>query len=99
LSALPHSLPSMSSLATVVQNPPDACIAYDAAAVGLRLRRLRRSAGLTQFQLASSLGTAQPAVARLEAVRQRLSLQALQRAAAELGCVSILVISEQRGKA
>lgn len=68
----------------------------DAAAVGQRLRALRHEAGLTPSDLALRLGTTQSAVARLEAGRQRLSLAALKRAAAELGCDVIVVISEQQ---
>lgn len=74
---------------------PQTLTACDAAAVGQRLRALRCEAGLTQSDLALRLGTTQSAVARLEGGRQRLSLAALQRAAAELGCGVTLVISEQ----
>lgn len=77
---------------TSTAQTPTSC---DAAAVGQRLRALRREAGLTQSDLALRLGTTQSAVARLEAGRQRLSLAALQRTAAELGCDVTLVISEQ----
>lgn len=75
---------------------PDAPTSCDAASVGVRLRALRRAAGMTQLELARRLGTTQSAVARLEAGRQRLSLAALQRAATELGCDVMVVISEQR---
>ncbi len=68
----------------------------DGAAVGQRLRALRREAGLTQAQLAGRLGTTQSAVARLEAGRHLLSLAALQKAAGHLGCRVTLLISEQR---
>jgi UDP-N-acetylglucosamine 1-carboxyvinyltransferase len=78
---------------TLTPHTPTSC---DAAAVGQRLRVLRREAGLTQLDLALRLGTTQSAVARLEAGRQRLSLAALQRAATELGCDVTVVISEQR---
>ncbi len=70
-------------------------IACDAPAVGARLRELRLGAGLTQAGLAARLGTTQSAVARLEAGGQKLSLAALKRVAAELGCSVQLVIAEE----
>lgn len=70
-------------------------IECDAPAVGARLRELRLGAGLTQAGLAARLGTTQSAVARLEAGGQKLSLTALKRVAAELGCSVQLVIAEE----
>lgn len=82
--------------ATCTRPLPDASTSCDATAVGVRLRAVRRAAGLTQAEPARRMGTTQSAVARLEAGRQRLSLVALQRAATELGCSVTVVISEQR---
>jgi len=63
--------------------------------VGARLRLLRAAAGLTQAELGAKLGTTQSAVARLEAGQQRLSLAALDRAAAALGCDVALVFARR----
>ncbi len=95
MSAFAYSVPRMSA-AALTSPMPGAPTSCDATSVGVRLRALRRGAGMTQFELARRLGTTQSAVARLEAGRQRLSLAALQRAAAELGCDVTVVISEQR---
>lgn len=90
-----YSVQRMLAMAGPGTSIPQTLTPCDVAAVGQRLRTLRCEAGLTQSELALRLGTTQSAVARLEAGRQRLSLAALQRAAAELGCDVTLVFSEQ----
>ena len=55
-----------------------------AAEVGDRVRRARESAGLTQRELASRMGTSQAAVARLEAGGVGATLTTLQRVAGAL---------------
>ena len=65
----------------------------DTAAVAARLRVLREAAGVTQAGLAARLGTTQSAVARLEAGRQRMNLDAVARVASALGCTASLVIT------
>jgi transcriptional regulator with XRE-family HTH domain len=67
----------------------------EVVAVGARLRAVRQQAGLTQETLARRLGTTQSAIARLEAGRLRLSLEALSRTAEALGCDVSLVIAER----
>lgn len=54
--------------------------------MGARIRELRRTAGLTQSAVAAQLGTTQSAVARLEAGGAGLSLSAVGRVGAVLGC-------------
>lgn len=95
MSAHAYSVPRMPAAATS-QPLPDVTTSCDVTSVGVRLRALRRAAGLTQLQFARRLGTTQSAVARLEVGQQRLSLSALQRAAAEVGCDVTVVTSEQR---
>lgn len=68
----------------------------DPAAVGQRLRGLRREAGLTQSDLVRRRVATQSSVARLEAGRQGLSLAARQPATVALGCDVTVVVSEQR---
>jgi len=67
----------------------------DAVAVGARLRAARQQAELTQEAVARRLGTTQSAIARLEAGRHRMSLEALSRTAEALGCEVSLVIAER----
>jgi len=55
-------------------------------ALGLRVKRLRIAAGLSQSELASRLGTTQSAVARLEAGRSEPRLRTLERLAEALDC-------------
>lgn len=84
---------SVTALTRLTSDAPTSC---DAVAVGVRLRALRSAASMTQSELARRLGTTQSSIARLEAGRQRLSLAALQRVAAELGCDVTVIISAQR---
>lgn len=54
--------------------------------LGLQLQTLRENAGITQQQLASSAGTSQSAVARIESGRyERLSLTTLLKLSRGLG--------------
>ncbi len=73
---------------------------YDALQEEFALARAvieaRKSAGLTQQQLARKMGTTQPVVARLEAGHTRPSLRTLERLAHATG--SRLVITFQPGK-
>lgn len=55
-----------------------------AAEVGDRVRQARETAGLSQRELASRMGTSQAAVARLEAGGVGATLTTLQRVAAAL---------------
>lgn len=56
-----------------------------AAEVGERVRHARESAGLSQRELATRMGTSQSAVARLEAGGVGATLTTLQRVAVALG--------------
>lgn len=63
---------------------------HDASALevgdfGSLIREARRADGLTQAQLAGRLGITQPAVARLEAAGDSLTLGTLRRALTALG--------------
>jgi ribosome-binding protein aMBF1 (putative translation factor) len=56
-----------------------------AAEVGERVRCAREAAGLTQRQLAASMGTSQAAIARLEAGGVGATLTTLHRVAVAVG--------------
>ena len=54
--------------------------------LGLRLRQMREQSGMTQAQLAREIGTAQPAIARIESGEyERVSLTTLIKIAHALG--------------
>lgn len=57
-----------------------------AAILGANLRRARRSAGLTQAELAQRAGLGQPAISLIEAGQANPTVQTLQQLADALGC-------------
>lgn len=61
------------------------------------LRTLRLSAGFSQEQLASAMGTSQSQVARIESGRQELTLSTLERLAVALRCNIHDVVDAARG--
>lgn len=54
-------------------------------ALGKRIRRLRKAAGLTQEQLAEKVRVSTTHIGLVETGKRRISLQALQRVASALG--------------
>lgn len=61
------------------------CEAKEAFELAERVRQVRELVGLTQAELTSRIGSAQPAVARLEAGGSTPSFATLRRIAAALG--------------
>jgi transcriptional regulator with XRE-family HTH domain len=55
-------------------------------ALGLKVRELRETAGITQRELAERLDAQQPAIARLENGHVRPDMVTLERIATALGC-------------
>jgi len=59
--------------------------AYDAAELGVAIRRVRRDHGLTQAELGDRLGVARMTISRLEN-GDSVSVETALRALAECGC-------------
>ena len=58
----------------------------DSQSLGSALASARRTAGLSQSDVAERMGTSQPAVARLEAGSTNAQLSTLRRYAEAIGC-------------
>ena len=75
---------------------PDTQTAYDALADEFGMAReliaARHQAGLTQGEVARSMGTTQSVVARLESGKRPPSLRTVQRYAHALGCRAVVRI-------
>jgi transcriptional regulator with XRE-family HTH domain len=69
----------------------------DASALGLRLARLRRQAGLTQAELARRMGTTQPAISKIESGRTFPTIPLLDRFAQATGTVVELKLGAEEG--
>lgn len=70
--------------------------AMEAFDLAERVRRAREHAGLTQAELASKIGSTQPAVARLEAGGSTPSLATLRRIAGALGFDLVVELRPRR---
>ena len=70
--------------------------ARDAFALAERLRAARERSGMTQAELASRIGSTQPAIARLEAGGVTPSLETLRRIAAALGLELVVELRTRR---
>lgn len=83
-----------------VLSSPEAQAAYEEARrdyeLGLQVRALREAAGMSQAELASRMGTSQPAVARLESGGGTPKLETLNKAAAALGVRLVVSFEEPR---
>ena len=84
-------------------NDPKYRKSYDALREEFALARAvieaRKSAGLTQQQLARKMGTTQPVVARLEAGNARPSLRTLERLANATGSRLVITFQPHKKKA
>jgi len=67
------------------QRSPAFAVAFDKLAMAEKLREARKAAGMSQVALAKSVGTTQPAIARLESGTVIPRLDLLQRVAVALG--------------
>lgn len=68
-------------------------------AAGQRVRRLREERGLTQTQLAASIGVDTSSLSRMESGRRKWTLDALSAAAAALDVnVAVLVAAPTPGR-
>ena len=63
------------------------------AAVGRRVRQLRRERGMTQVQLSQATGLHQPFLSRIEAGQQNLELRTLARLAVALASTLEALVS------
>jgi len=70
--------------------------AREAFELAERVRQARERVGLTQAELASRIGSTQPAVARLEAGGSAPSLATLRRIAAALGLDLVVELRPRR---
>lgn len=72
------------------------CEAKEAFELAERVRQARERVGLTQAELASRIGSPQPAVARLEAAGSIPSFAMLRRIAAALGLELVVELRARR---
>lgn len=82
--------------------PRTAASEITARVVGQEIRRARRSAGLTQAQVAERLETSPPYVTNVEAGRVNLTLGQLTRIAAALGAdlqIALPLVTIERAQA